>query len=344
MPQTLDPDPASAIQPALDAIPSQRGWKQISRKVLDKLGPLFGLVFVVALFAALSPNTFLTTDNFQNMLRQTAVVGTAALGATVIILSGGIDLSVGSNIALCTVVIAETLLFGASPIVAALCGILSSMACGLIVGLLVTWLDLAPFIVTLGMWGAVRGAAKWFASETTVDAGNTWLNNIMQTIRSGNSWMIFPIGVWLMFALTLFVGGVLKYTRFGRHVVAIGSNEQTARLCGVRVRWTKILIYLFATLFAGIAGLLQFSYLNVGDPTTANGYELNIIAAVVIGGTSLNGGQGGVAGTLIGALIMTAVSNGCTKVGMPNSIQEIVTGGIIILAVVLDRLRHRQAV
>ena len=153
--------------------------------------------------------------------------------------------------------------------------------------------------------------------------------------------MVLPPGVWLMLLLTLFVAGLLRYTRFGRHIFAVGSNEQTARLCGISVSRTRLLTYTVGLAFAGIAGVLQFSYLTVGDPTTANGLELASIAAVVIGGASLSGGEGSVFGSVIGALIMTVVANGCIKLNLANWVQEIVTGGIIIAAVVVDRLRHR---
>jgi ribose/xylose/arabinose/galactoside ABC-type transport system permease subunit len=175
-----------------------------------------------------------------------------------------------------------------------------------------------------------------------VQAPQTWLNDLLQNLSAGKRWMIFPPGVWLMLLLTAFTAALLRFTRFGRHIFAIGSNEQTARLCGVSIRRTKLLIYIVGLAFAGAAGVLQFSYLTVGDPTTANGLELAVIAAVVIGGASLNGGEGSVFGSLIGALIMTVVANGCTKLDLANWVQEIVTGGIIIAAVVLDRWRHRQ--
>jgi ribose/xylose/arabinose/galactoside ABC-type transport system permease subunit len=308
----------------------------------SKLGSLLGLALVVILFGVLRPHTFFTADNFQIMLLQTAVVGTAALGMTLIIISGGIDLSIGSNIALCTVVVALLLQHGASPALAAMGGIATGAACGALIGLLVTRLHLTPFIVTLGMWGAFRGLAKGLANETMVAAPNTWLDDLLQSLAPQNHWMIFPPGVWLMLVLTLFVAALLRCTRFGRHIFAIGSNEQTARLCGVPVRRAKLLIYVVGLALAGIAGVLQFSYLTVGDPTTANGLELAVIAAVVIGGASLNGGEGSVFGSLIGALIMTVVANGCTKMNLANWLQEIVTGAIIIAAVVVDRLRHRN--
>jgi ribose/xylose/arabinose/galactoside ABC-type transport system permease subunit len=310
---------------------------------LGALGPVLGLAFAFLLFALLEPKTFLSFDNLQIILMETAVVGTAALGMTVIIISGGIDLSVGSNIALCTVFIALSLSHGLGALASIAVGISSSLLVGLLIGLLVTRLNLAPFIVTLGLWGAVRGAAKRIAGEAEIFPPTTWLNHLLTMLPASQRWMIVPPGVWLMLVLTLFVAGVLRYTRFGRHVFAIGSNEHTARLCGVPVERTKVLIYLFAALFVGIAGVLQFSKLTIGDPTTANGYELNIIAAVVIGGASLSGGEGTVAGTLIGALLMTVVGNGCNKVGLRNSVQDIVTGGIIIAAAALDQFRQRRA-
>jgi ribose/xylose/arabinose/galactoside ABC-type transport system permease subunit len=170
------------------------------------------------------------------------------------------------------------------------------------------------------------------------------VSHLLQMLQPGQRWMIVPPGVWLLIVLTLLVAAVLRYTRFGRHVFAIGSNEQTARLCGVPIVRTKIYIFVFATIFAGIAGLLQFSYLNnLGDPTTANGYELNIIASVVIGGASLSGGKGSVFGTLVGALLMTVVANGCNKIGLSNADQDMVTGGIIIAAAAFDQWRRPQA-
>lgn len=313
----------------------------MSLKALNKIGPFLGLIAVLLLFSALRPKTFATFDNFQLILLQTAVVGIAAIGATLIIVSGGIDLSIGSNIALCTVVVAKLLNAGLPPIVAGLGGIAAGGLCGLIIGLLVTRFKLTPFIVTLGAWGALRGLAKGLANETVVSAPRTWLNSLLE--MPSQKWMIFPIGVWLMILLGAAVSAMLKYTRFGRHIFVIGSNEATARLCGIAVEPRKLLIYTLGLSFVGLAGVLQFSYLSMGDPTTANGYELNAIAAVVIGGGSLAGGQGSILGSLLGATIMTSIANGCTKMDLQNWVQEIVTSAIIVLAVGLDRLRHRAA-
>lgn len=315
------------------------------KDALKKIGPAIALVLVVMLFVGLRPQTFATADNGGLILLQTAVVGVAALGMTLIIVSGGIDLSIGSNIALCTVVIARLLNAGYPPVVAALGGVATGAACGLLIGLLVTRLKLSPFIVTLGTWGAFRGLAKGLANEGVVSPGSkvpkSFLDSLLTILPPDKKWMIFPPGVWIALVLAILVALMLRNTRFGRHIFAVGSNEATARLCGVNVERTKLGLYTLGAGLAGVAGVLQFSYLALGDPTTANGYELSAIAAVVIGGASLAGGQGSVLGTLLGATIMTVIANGGTKMNLSNWVQEIVTGAIIILAVALDRLRHR---
>lgn len=360
------------------------------RSWLGRLGPLGGLLAVWLLFAALNGSSFRSWDNQRLMLLQTAVVGTAAVGATLIIISGGIDLSVGSTIALGTVVVATLLKAGLAAQWAALLGIIAACGCGALIGTLVIghvgraaallagglaagwlwsrigpaaaigsgalvtaigiilnefWLKrvpLSPFIVTLGMWGAFRGAGKGLAENQPVYPGQeTWINQLMAVAPSGIG-AVLPPGVIVLLALALLMAGVLRYTQFGRHVFAIGSNELTARLCGVEVERTKLLIYVVGVGCAGLAAVLQFSYLSMGDPTTADGYELKVIAAVVIGGASLSGGEGSMLGTIVGALIMTVVDNGCTKLGLDNWVQEIVTGGIIVAAVTLDRLRQRK--
>ena len=305
-----------------------------------KLGPLLGLLLVVALFSALRPRQFPTAANVEIMLLQTAVVGTAALGMTLVIVSGGIDLSVGSQIALATVGLATLLAHGWSPLAAASAVVMLGGLCGVVIGGLVTGLRLSPFIVTLGMWGGLRGAAKGLANETIVVAPVTWLNDLLTALPPDQAWALVPAGVWLTIALAAVVAVLLRFTILGRHIVAIGSNEQTARLCGIEVTQTKLAVYTLASCLAAVAGVLQYAYLTVGDPTTASGMELDIIAAVVIGGGSLAGGQGSVFGTLVGAVIMTVVANGCTKLDLPNWVQEIVTGLIIVSAVALDRFRQ----
>jgi ribose transport system permease protein len=310
---------------------------------LQRLSALAGLVLVTVLFSYLRPRTFPTLGNLQLMLIQTSVVATAALGMTLIIVSGGIDLSVGSTIACVTMVVATLLNWHWSPLMAALGGIVAAGIYGLVIGVLVGKAKLIPFVVTLGTWSAYRGIAKGIGNEEVINADTGWLGDLMLNPTGLMRWVVLAPGVWITLILAVLVAGVMRYTKFGRHVFAVGSNEQTARLCGVAVDRAKILVYTVGGLLAGVAGVLQFSYISQGDPTTANGMELSVIAAVVIGGASLSGGQGTILGTLIGAMIMTILGNGCTKLGLRNYVQEVLTGAIIIVAHGLDRIQHRTA-
>ena len=326
---------------------ARRLWA--SPALRKNLGAAAGLVAVFVLFTALLGATrgvgFADLGNLETIFRQTTIVAVAALGMTVVIVSGGIDLSVGAIIALATVVIAAFLRAGAPPVLAALAGIVAGVGCGALNGLLVTRLKVVPFIVTLGTMLVVRGVAKGLAHDQKIDAPKSWLNELLARLPQDGTlreWMVFPPGVWMLFLFAFAVGALLLYTRLGRHVFAVGSNEQAARLCGVPVARVKVAVYVLGGFFAGIAGLMQFSRLTVGDPTGATGLELNIIAAVVIGGGSLAGGEGSVLGALIGALIMQVLQSGCSQMGWPNWVQEIVTGAIIVVAVALDRFRHRR--
>lgn len=324
--------------------------KTVAKIWLNRLGPFLGLFLVYGLFAMLIPQTFFTVGNLELIARQTAIVGLAGLGMTVVMIAGGIDLSVGSVVALSTVVVAGMLQLHDGrtvaawpvlwPLAAAGAGVLTGAACGWVNGFLITRLRVVPFIVTLGTLLLLRGAAKGLAHEQKIDAPTTWLNELLATLQTSQRWLLVPAGVWITLALALVVAGLLRYTRLGRHAFAIGSNEQTARLCGVAVERVKIIVYVLGGAAAGLAGLLQFSRLSVGDPTVAIGMELNVIAAVVIGGGSLTGGQGSVPGTIVGALIMTIIGSGCSHLGLANWVQEIITGAIIVIAVALDRLRN----
>ncbi len=312
------------------------------RALVDRAGTLIGLVLVLAIFGVLVGPQFFAAANLDLIARQTAIVGMAALGMTMVIVAGGIDLSVGSIIALSTVAIALLLRVGYNPWLAAIGGIASAALCGVVNGVLITQLRVVPFIVTLGTMLVVRGAAKGLAEERRLEAPATWLNDLLRS-HGGGSLALMPPGIWLLVALAILVGGMFGYTRFGRQLFAIGSNERMARLCGVPVERRKVAMYTIAAMFTGLAGLLQFSKLSVGDPTVAIGLELDVIAAVIIGGGSLLGGRGTVLGTMVGATIMTLIQVGCSQKGLPNWVQQIITGGIIVGAVALDRLRSSQS-
>jgi ribose transport system permease protein len=301
-------------------------------------GPLVALVVVYVAFVLLRPETFASAANLVTMARQTVVVAIAAVGATLVIIHGGIDLSVGSGVALATVVIASLLRAGHGPLASCLAGVLVLGACGVATGAFVTKLRIAPFIVTLGSMSILRGAAKGLANEQKIDVDPQGLDALLAPPAHG----VFPPGVWVAVAIAALFAAVLRYTRFGRHVFAVGSNEATARLCGIEVGRVKVMVYAIAGLLAGVAGVMEFSTLTVGDPTDSIGLELEVIAACVIGGASLSGGEGTIAGTMVGALLMTVIRTGGTHLGLPNWVQEIVTGAIILAAVAIDRARKKR--
>lgn len=313
--------------------------------VLTAIGPFIGLLFVAGLFGLsdeLRP-VFYTGANWKNILTQTVIVAVGALGMTLIIVSGGIDLSVGSVVALTSVVGARLLEHHVSTPLVILATLGTGALIGLVNGGIIAGFRMLPFVVTLGMMGIARGGAKWLADNQTVNVeGESPVLKLMEKVAP-DTFLPLPAGVWLALGLTVLVSVLLNRTVFGRHIFAIGSNESTARLCGIRVRQTKVIIYALAGLFFGTAGLMQLSRLTQGDPSVASGLELDMIAAVVIGGASLNGGTGSVMGSVIGALIMAVLRSGSSQMNWPNYVQEIIIGVVIILAVGLDRIRQSRS-
>ena len=334
------------------------------------LGPFLALGVVILFFAAADfiqgGNTFLSTPNLRALSKQIAPIAVAALGMTIIIIAGGIDLSAGTTIALCATVLAWSLkedvgmlLFQGesiaattqhpfTPWIAILLTILTGCLCGFLNGALISFLRVVPFIVTLGTMTFFLGLAKIVANESTVRPDRSeqipqWLVNFL-SIRESALIFGFPAGVWLALVLSLLLAAILRYAVFSRYLFAIGSNESTARLCGINVTWNKIGIYTLAGFFIGVAGIYQFSLLSAGNPTSGIGLELKIIAAVVIGGGSLSGGRGSVLGTFTGAAIMAVIASGCTLLGLSNPVQEIIIGVIIVVAVSVDQIRRARLV
>jgi ribose transport system permease protein len=310
------------------------------------IGPFLGLLFVIGIFS-IKPEVravFLTGGNFKIIFTQTVIVAIGALGMTLIIVSGGIDLSVGSVVALASVVGAKLLSlpqpWSTPAIIAAT--VLAGAVVGLVNGSLIAGFRMMPFIVTLGMMGVARGAAKWLGDNQTVNYDEKAAVNTIMAMDEPYKFFPLPIGVWVAIGLAVVVAVVLRQTVFGRYVFAIGSNEATARLCGIRVPMQKVIIYALAGLLFGTAGLMQLSRLTQGDPTVAIGLELDIIAAVVIGGASLSGGTGSILGSMIGALIMAILRNGSNQMGWPTYMQEIIIGVVIVLAVALDKFRQSK--
>ncbi len=334
------------------------------------LGPLLGLVVVSLIFGAIEYQVatdegrepqFFTSQSVQVVLNHASLIGVAALGMTLIIIAGGIDLSAGTAIALTATVIAWIYREGfegmadwrdTSPVLATLVlsalaiggGVLTGCLCGFVNGGLISLLRLVPFIVTLGTMTAFQGIGRTISGETPVRAYGKVPDAVasLQKPYPDPEWMLVSPGVWIMLILAAIVALALRYTVFGRHVFAIGSNESTARLCGINVVRTRILVYTLAGLFVGVAGLYQFTVLGgEGDPVSGLGLELKVIAAVVIGGGSLNGGRGSILGTLSGACIITVIQHGCVLIGVPDHYQDILIGLIIIAAVTIDQLRIR---
>jgi ribose transport system permease protein len=311
------------------------------RSTLERFGSLLGLLGVVLLFAFATgaPLRYLSANNLRVVLAQTVIVALGALGMTLVIVSGGIDLSVGSTISLAGVCAAVLLKDGGPPAGAVLLAVATGALVGLLNGLAITRLKVVPFIATLGTLGIARGVAKWVAHQESVYPPATWIDSLAVTLPSP-SWLVFPAGVWIACLLAALMGLVLQRTVFGRRAFALGSSEPAARACGIGVDRLKVAIYACAGAFFGLAGLMQLSRLRQGDPTVAVGAELDVIAAVVIGGGSLSGGEGGIMGSMIGALTMAFLRNGTQQMGWPNYVQEIIIGVIIVAAVSLDRLRH----
>ncbi len=318
--------------------------RQQFAKLINFFGPLLGLLFVVGVFCANSEVRpyFLTGANFKIILTQTVIVAMCALGMTMIIVSAGIDLSVGSVVALTGVLGATLALKNFPPWLVVVLTVGAGGLIGLINGSIIAGFRMLPFIVTLGMMGVARGSAKWLAANQAVNYPESRLNKIM-ALEAPENLLPLPWGVWIAIALAVTMAIVMRQTVFGRYIFAVGSNETAARLSGIRVRWHKALIYGLAGLFFGLGGLMQLSRLTQGDPSVAIGLELDVIAAVVIGGASLNGGSGSILGSMIGALIMAVLRNGSNQSGWPTYMQEIIIGLVIILAVGLDKFRQRRA-
>jgi ribose transport system permease protein len=309
---------------------------------MGRAGPALVLVAIVIAFALLSgaPARYLSPLNLRIVLSQTVIVALGAIGMTMIIVSGGIDLSVGATLALTGVIAALGIQAHWPAVVGVALAIGAGGLVGGINGLVITRLRLVPFIATLGMLGVARGVAKWLASEQTVNVPPTWVDQLMVTMPRPR-WLLLAPGVWMTVALALVAAAVLRSTVYGRRLFALGSNEAAARACGIDTDRLKITTYGVAGFLFGLAGVMQMSRLRQGDPTVAIGTELDVIAAVVIGGGSLSGGEGSVAGSMIGALLMAFLRNGCQQMGWPNYIQEVIIGVIIIAAVALDRIRAR---
>jgi ribose transport system permease protein len=303
--------------------------------MIQRLLPFLTLIALFIILAIASPN-FLTSTNLSSVVRQTAVINIMALGMTMIIISGGIDLSVGSILALSGLLGTMTMEKHGIPL-GMIVGVLTGMLCGLFNGTLTTSLRINPFIVTLGTMGIFRGMALIISKGLPVHE----IPPAFSYLGEGTLLHV-PFVLWILLLCAVVIHFLLEHTRLGRYAFAIGSNPEAAYYAGVPVRFHTTAVYAIAGLLTGLAGMTEASRLMTGQPTGGQGYELTAIAAVVIGGGSLRGGEGSVLGTLVGAFIMGLLANGSDLLGTNPYWQQVIIGGVIILAVSFDELRKRR--
>jgi ribose/xylose/arabinose/galactoside ABC-type transport system permease subunit len=301
--------------------------------------PLLALLLLVVGIGLARPS-FVSLFSLQTMAMQTVFVALPALGMTFVVVAGGIDISIGSVVALTGVIAASLVRDGSAVGLAALVACVVGAAWGAANALLVTRLRVAPFLVTLGTMGIARGFAKRVAHDQKIDADPGFLGEFVRAVP-GHEWMLFGPAVWLLLFALLLCLVLLRRTRFGLHVVAVGSNAEHARLCGVPVERTLVLAYAWCGLCAGAVGALQFGELSCGIPTAGTGLELQVVAAVVVGGASLSGGEGSLVGSVVGAALTVVLKAACTQLGVADHWQDVLVGSIIVVAVALDRWRHR---
>lgn len=303
---------------------------------IRKYGMLIILVGLIILMSILEPN-FLSSGNIINIVRQMSVIGIVAIGVTFVIITSGIDLSSGSVIALTSVIVASVAQAGSYPvIIAILVALLVGLSTGVINGTLIAKGGIAPFIVTLGMMTAARGMALLYSGGRPIGGLSDTFQFIGQGIIFG---LPIPILIFAFIGIVSFV--LLNKTKFGKYVYAIGGNEQAAMIAGVNVTKIKIMVYAYAGLLSGLAGMILTSRIASGQPTAGTMYELDAIAAAVIGGTSLAGGIGTIGGTIIGALIIGVMNNGLDLMNVSSYWQQILKGVIITVAVYIDARKNK---
>ena len=301
-----------------------------------QLGTLSGLLGLIVVLWILTPH-FLTVSNLLNVAQQATIIAIIAVGMTFVIITGGIDLSVGSVLAFSGVVMANALLSGVPLPLALLIGLGVGLLCGVTNGLLITIGRLPPFIATLGMMSVARGAALMFTEGRPISG----FSEGFRSIATGEILRI-PAPVVIMVVVYLIAHFVLKRTKLGRYTYAMGGNEEAALLSGINVKLNKTMVYGIAGLLSGLAAILLTARLNSAQPIAGMSYELDAIAATVIGGTSLLGGEGTVSGTLIGALIMAVLRNGLNLLSVSSFFQQVVIGSVIIFAVLIDMALKRR--
>ena len=309
------------------------------RKLAGATGPLVGLL-ALCVFLSLSTDAFLSLRNGLNILDQITVLGIMAVGMTFVILIGGIDLSVGSVLALAMMVMGWTANIAGLPLAAGIAvALVASAVSGLIVGLLVTLFRVPAFIATLAMMSAARGVANMITDGQQIVGFPDWFMMLAIDRHFG----VLTATVFLMLAVVAVAWVFLHFRSEGRMLYAVGGNSEVARLAGINVQLVTIAVYVASAVLAGLAGIVLAARLDSVQPSSGFGYELDTIAAVVIGGTSLSGGSGGIGGTLIGVLIIGVLRNGLNLLNVSPFLQQVIIGIVIVLAVGAETIRRRRA-
>ncbi|MBR0620563.1 ribose ABC transporter permease RbsC [Bacillus pumilus] len=301
--------------------------------IMQKLGPFLGLIILVAIVSILNP-AFLEPLNILNLLRQISINALIAFGMTFVILTGGIDLSVGAILALSSALTAGFIVSGMDPILAIIVGCIIGALLGMVNGLLITKGKMAPFIATLATMTIFRGLTLVYTDGNPITGLGS--NYAFQLFGRGY-FLGIPVPAITMLLTFIVLWVLLHKTPFGRRTYAIGGNEKAALISGIKVPRVKIMIYSLAGFMSALAGAILTSRLNSAQPTAGTSYELDAIAAVVLGGTSLSGGRGRIVGTLIGVLIIGVLNNGMNLLGVSSFYQSVVKGIVILIAVLLDR-------
>jgi ribose transport system permease protein len=318
------------------AMQSVRAFRKKFKNV-SGLGALLPLA-VICVLLALTTDTFLTYNNIMQVLRQTAIYAIMATGMTFVIMTGGIDLGQGSCLAFCCVVTGLIINATGNIWLAMPAGVLCGAAIGLCNGAIVAYVRIPAFIVTLGAMFIIRGVTLWMTNSTMIAVKHDAFRVIGQGFAFG-----IPNPVFVFIIVGLVGQLVLAKTPTGRYVLAIGSNEETARLSGVHIEWNKIKVFIISGACVGIAAIVYLSRLSAAQPVAGQGYEMEAVAAAVIGGTSINGGEGSIIGSLIGAVVVAVIRNGLVLLGVQSFFTQIVVGAIIVVAVGLDITRTRLA-
>lgn len=308
---------------------------KVKFKLERELITVIALIFIIGIFTVISPQ-YIQGNNLIDIVDQTVINGLLAVGITFAILTGGIDLSVGSTLAIVIVVIGKFLVSGMNPILAVIMGIIVGFALGAVNGLLITKMKLQPFIATLGTMSIYRGLAY------TLTGGWPVLNipKVFRTMLDGDVIGKVSISVFILFIFAIGCHVILKMTKQGIYLYSIGGNEEATKLSGIKVDRTKILAYGICGVAAALAGMIMLARLGTGEPAAGQGYELNAIAAAAIGGASLAGGKGSIVGTILGAILLSALKIGLIVVGVDTFWQYIATGGIIVIAVYFETIQE----